>query len=169
MSKSNVLIVLGSDEDLEKFEDCFFILDKFGICYTICEGSPYFNQDEFCQYIREKTKNDVEIIISGSAENSYLAGAVASICSIPVIGVPIRSKNESSVKSMLPIIEMPKGVPIASVGINSVANAALLTVQILAIKDIKLKKQFQEYKKYLALRVKKKDELLQQICKKEGK
>ena len=122
MNKSNVLIVLGSDKDLETFKGCFSMLDKFKIGYTVCEGSPYFNQDEFCNYIREKAEENIEIVIAGSGENSYLAGSVASICSIPVIGVPIRSENESSVKSMLPIIEMPKGVPIASVGINSVAN-----------------------------------------------
>ncbi|TET52860.1 MAG: 5-(carboxyamino)imidazole ribonucleotide mutase [Actinobacteria bacterium] len=155
---AKVAIVMGSKSDLKVMEPARLTLQKFKIKSEERIISAHRNPDKLVAYVREAEKKGIEVFIAGAGKAAHLPGVIAAHTSSPVIGVPVETSDLGGMDSLLSIVQMPRGVPVATVAINGSQNAALLAVQILSIKDKELKKKFEEYKKSLAEPPKKKTE-----------
>jgi 5-(carboxyamino)imidazole ribonucleotide mutase len=161
MPRIDVAILMGSDSDLASFAPAFNVLKDFGVSYEVRVLSAHRSPSQVRAFVEHAPKKGVRVFIAGAGGAAHLAGVVASHTSFPVIGVPIETKSLKGLDSLLSTVQMPKGVPVATVAIGNSANAALLAVQILSIKNAKLQKQLTSYKKSLARQVLKADGLLQ--------
>ncbi len=134
-------IIMGSDSDLHVMNDAAKTLDQLGIEAEICIVSAHRTPDRMYQYAKTAEERGLEVIIAGAGGSAHLPGMVASLTCIPVIGVPVQSKDFEGVDSLLSIVQMPKGVPVAAVSINGAHEAALVAARILSINDTKLRHQ----------------------------
>ena len=150
MSKTLVSIVMGSDSDLEIMRESGKALDEFGIAYEMDVSSAHRSPDRTADFARKAAGRGIQVIIAGAGGAAHLPGVAAAFTPLPVIGVPIESKSLKGLDSLLSIVQMPPGVPVATVGINSARNAGLLAVQILATSDEHLQKALMEFKQKLA-------------------
>lgn len=125
---------MGSRNDWEYMKEAVEILKQFGVDYEARVVSAHRTPEFMMQYAKEAEKRGIEVIIAGAGGAAHLPGMVASITSLPVIGVPIPSKNLNGLDSLLSIVQMPYGVPVATVAIGGAKNAALLAIRILGIK-----------------------------------
>lgn len=132
-------IIMGSDSDLHVMNDAAKILDELGIEAEISIVSAHRTPDRMCQYAKTAEERGLEVIIAGAGGSAHLPGMVASLTCIPVIGVPVQSKDFEGVDSLLSIVQMPKGVPVAAVSINGAREAALIAARILSINDAELR------------------------------
>ncbi len=157
---AKVAIVMGSKSDMGVMEPAAVTLKEFGLKHQLKVLSAHRNPDALTDYIKEASENGVEVFIAGAGKAAHLPGVIASHTVSPVIGVPVKTSDLGGMDSLLSIVQMPSGVPVATVAINGAKNAALLAVQMLALKDAELKQKFTEYKKELATKkaVKKKGE-----------
>src|SRR3990167_2789111 len=153
MKKIFVAIFLGSDSDLSVMSDCAKVLEEFNITYKITISSAHRSPELTIKNIENYYKNGVKIIIAGAGLAAHLAGVIASHFPLPVIGVPLKGGALNGIDSLYSTVQMPPGIPVATVGIDNAKNAGLLAIQILAIADRKLEKKLIEYKKELALGV----------------
>lgn len=163
MKKALVAIILGSDSDLTVMSEAAKTLEEFNINYEITISSAHRSPEKTIKYIEKAYKNGIKVIISGAGLAAHLAGVVAAHFPLPVIGVPLKGGALSGVDSLYSTVQMPPGVPVATVGIDNAKNAGLLAVQILATADKKLEKKLVEYKKSLSEGVEKKAEKLKKI------
>ena len=154
---------MGSDSDLPVVKDAAKILEEFAVHYDIKVISAHRNPDGLTHYIKTSQKNGVKIFIGAAGGAAHLPGVIAAQTTIPVIGIPIKSKSLEGIDSLLSIVQMPPGVPVATVGINAAKNAGLLAIQILALSNIKLQNNFAEYKHKMKIGVEKKSEELEKI------
>ena len=161
--KAQVAIVMGSDSDLEIMSDAAKFLDQIEIPYEILILSTHRAPDETSNFAKNAKEKGIKVIIAGAGGAAALPGAIAAVTTLPVIGVPIKSKSLEGFDSLLSIVQMPSGVPVASVGINSSKNAAILAAQIIAIGDSKVAEKIKEYKKKLSTEVLEKNSKLQKI------
>lgn len=161
--KPIVSIIMGSDSDLPIMKDAAIVLEEFGIAYEITIVSAHRSPTIAHTYGLSLTKRGVHVVIAGAGGAAHLAGVVAALTTIPVIGVPMQTKSVGGVDSLYSIVQMPPGIPVATVGINSAKNAGLLAVSILALSDVKLTKKLSAYKKGLEKGVLQKAEKLQKI------
>ncbi|MDD5361301.1 MAG: 5-(carboxyamino)imidazole ribonucleotide mutase [Ignavibacteria bacterium] len=138
MSKPIVGIIMGSDSDLPVMNQAADILTKFGVSYEIKITSAHRTPDLMASYGRNAYKRGIKVIIAGAGGSAHLPGMCAAYSPIPVIGVPVESKALKGLDSLLSIVQMPYGVPVATVAINNAKNAALLAVKILGASDKKL-------------------------------
>jgi len=154
-------IVMGSDSDLAIMKDAGDILQEFAIEYeyTIC--SAHRLPAETAAYAKEARDRGIEVIIAGAGGAAHLPGVIASYTLLPVIGVPIKTSSLSGIDSLYSIVQMPRGIPVATVAINGSANAALLALQILALYDESIWQRLQEYRSQMAREVREKDQKLQ--------
>ncbi|ADX82464.1 5-(carboxyamino)imidazole ribonucleotide mutase [Sulfolobus islandicus] len=129
-----VAVIMGSRNDWEYMKEAVEILKQFGVDYEARVVSAHRTPEFMMQYAKEAEKRGIEVIIAGAGGAAHLPGMVASITSLPVIGVPIPSKNLNGLDSLLSIVQMPYGVPVATVAIGGAKNAALLAIRILGIK-----------------------------------
>ncbi|ADB86942.1 5-(carboxyamino)imidazole ribonucleotide mutase [Saccharolobus islandicus] len=129
-----VAVIMGSRNDWEYMKEAVEILKQFGVDYEARVVSAHRTPEFMMQYAKEAEKRGIEVIIAGAGGAAHLPGMVASLTSLPVIGVPIPSKNLNSLDSLLSIVQMPYGVPVATVAIGGAKNAALLAIRILGIK-----------------------------------
>lgn len=129
-----VSIIMGSQSDLEQMSPAKEILKQFGIAYEIKVLSAHRTPDETLKYAEEAHKRGIEVIIAGAGGAAHLPGVIAAKTLLPVIGVPIKSKALNGLDSLLAIVQMPTGVPVATVAIDGSANAALLAIRILSVK-----------------------------------
>ncbi|MGM0365402.1 MAG: 5-(carboxyamino)imidazole ribonucleotide mutase [Actinomycetota bacterium] len=141
-----VAIVMGSSSDEEVMKPAANILKKFGVGYDLFILSAHRMPHKTAEFAAGAEKKGYEIIIAGAGKAAHLPGVIASQTTLPVIGVPVRTSDLGGLDSLLSIVQMPSGVPVATVAINGSKNAALLAVQILSVKDQKLKKQYTQYK-----------------------
>lgn len=125
---------MGSRNDWEYMKEAVEILKQFGVDYEARVVSAHRTPEFMMQYAKEAEKRGIEVIIAGAGGAAHLPGMVASLTSLPVIGVPIPSKNLNGLDSLLSIVQMPYGVPVATVAIGGAKNAALLAIRILGIK-----------------------------------
>lgn len=137
---------MGSDSDLSVMKDAATALDEFRIPYEITVVSAHRAPDRMVTYAKTAKKRGLEVIIAGAGGASHLPGMIASMTSIPVIGVPIKTSNLDGLDSLLSIVQMPPGVPVATVAINGARNAALLACQILGIKRKDVSDKMVKYK-----------------------
>lgn len=144
--EKKVGIIMGSDSDLEVMKEAAKIMDDFGISYEITVVSAHRTPERMFTYAKEARGRGLQVIIAGAGGAAHLPGMVASITTLPVIGVPVKLKTMDGLDSLLSIVQMPGGVPVATVAINNAKNAGLLAVQILALQDAKLSEAMQKYK-----------------------
>ncbi|WP_054692190.1 5-(carboxyamino)imidazole ribonucleotide mutase [Syntrophomonas palmitatica] len=156
-------IIMGSDSDLAIMKEAGDILEQFGVDfeYTIC--SAHRLPAETANYASGAADRGIKIIIAGAGGAAHLPGVIAAYTVLPVIGVPIKTSTLSGVDSLYSIVQMPKGIPVATVAINGAANAALLAVEVLAINDEGLRQKLIEYRDKMAGEVRAKDQRLKEI------
>ena len=148
-------VVLGSDSDLEAMRPCLATLDDFGVPYELRVISAHRTPDEAHQFAATAADRGLGVIIAAAGGAAHLAGVLAGLTTLPVIGVPIQTSALSGLDSLLSTIQMPAGVPVATVAIgkSGATNAAVLAVQILATADPALRAKLVQYKAGLADRV----------------
>ena len=146
----SVTIIMGSKSDLPIMEAARITLKEFGVNCEERILSAHRNPKKLAAYVNEATGNGIEVFIAGAGKAAHLPGVIASLTTSPVIGVPIKTTDLGGMDSLLSIVQMPSGVPVATVAINGAKNAALLAIQILALKDKVLKNKLEQYKKELA-------------------
>lgn len=137
---------MGSDSDLEVMKEAAKVMDEFGVQYEITVVSAHRTPERMFEYARDARGRGLKVIIAGAGGAAHLPGMVAAITTLPVIGVPVQLKTLSGLDSLLSIVQMPGGVPVASVAINNAKNAGLLAVQILSVADDTLAVALQNYK-----------------------
>lgn len=150
MKKTQVAILMGSDSDLPIMEEAAEILKEFGVKYMITVISAHRTPDRAFTFAKEAQSNGIKVIIAGAGGAAHLAGIIAGTSILPVIGVPVMSKTLSGIDSLYSTVQMPPGVPVATVAINGAKNAGILAIQILATSDKQLTKKIINYKKGLA-------------------
>jgi 5-(carboxyamino)imidazole ribonucleotide mutase len=132
---SDVAIIMGSDSDWPTMESAANVLDDFGISYTAEVVSAHRMPDEMAQFAKSAAKSGYKVIIAGAGGAAHLPGMVASLTALPVIGVPVPLANLEGMDSLLSIVQMPAGIPVATVGIGNAKNAGILAARILATSD----------------------------------
>ena len=160
---AKVGIVMGSDSDLPIMSKAAEILDKFGIDYDMTVISAHRMPDIFFDYANSAEEKGYKVIIAGAGGAAHLPGMLAAIFQLPVIGVPIHTKSLGGVDSLYSIVQMPGGIPVATVAINGGLNAGLLAAKILAASDDELLKKLKDYKAGLKDGVVAKAEKLEKI------
>ncbi len=146
-------IVLGSDSDLPKVEETASVLRDFGVPYEMTIASAHRNPDLAATYARDAEKRGIAVIIAGAGMAAHLPGVLAAYTCLPVIGVPLQGGALNGIDALYSIVQMPPGVPVATVAVNGARNAALLAIQMLGTKDSGLREKFRAYKKELAEKV----------------
>ena len=132
---SDVAIIMGSDSDWPTMEGAANVLDEFGISYTAEVVSAHRMPEEMADFAKNAAKNGYKVIIAGAGGAAHLPGMVASLTALPVIGVPVPLANLEGMDSLLSIVQMPAGIPVATVGIGNAKNAGILAARILATAD----------------------------------
>lgn len=143
----NVAIIMGSDSDLTVMKEAALVLEHFGVTYDLTVVSAHRTPKRMYDYATNAHTKGIKVIIAGAGGAAHLPGMVASLTHLPVIGVPVKSSNLNGEDSLLSIVQMPPGVPVATVAINGAKNAGLLAVQILATSDAELTSKMIVYKK----------------------
>ena len=143
MAKPLVSIVMGSDSDLEIMREAGKALDEFGIAYEIDVTSAHRSPDRTADYARKAAERGIRVIIAGAGGAAHLAGVIAAHTTLPVIGVPIPSTSLQGMDSLLAIVQMPAGIPVATVAIGKpgATNAGILAAQIIGVADAAIAKK----------------------------
>ena len=138
MSAPVVGVVMGSDSDLPVMQSAVDVLGELGIGHEVRVTSAHRTPDEMIQYGKDAADRGIQVIIAGAGGAAHLPGMLASVTILPVIGVPVRTSALSGMDSLLSIVQMPRGVPVATVAVDNATNAALLAARILALSDPEL-------------------------------
>ena len=146
---SDVAIIMGSDSDWPIMEDAAKVLDSLGISYDADVVSAHRMPLEMVEFAQSAQSKGYKVIIAGAGGAAHLPGMVASLTTLPVIGVPVPLKNLDGMDSLLSIVQMPAGIPVATVGIGNAKNAGILAARILGISDEKISQQVAEHLKEL--------------------
>jgi 5-(carboxyamino)imidazole ribonucleotide mutase len=156
-------IIMGSDSDLTVMQAAADILNQFGVTFEINIVSAHRTPVRMMEYASSAVERGLKIIIAGAGGAAHLPGMVASLTTLPVIGVPVKSSNSiDGWDSILSILQMPNGVPVATVALNAAKNAGILAAEILGIYDEGLSKKLIEYKKEMKEEIEKKAERMAQ-------
>lgn len=161
MKKPIIGIIMGSDSDLEVMSEAAKILDVFDVSYELTIVSAHRTPNRMNEYAKQAAKKGIQIIIAGAGGSAHLPGMTASHTTLPVIGVPIKTKSLEGLDSLLSIVQMPPGIPVATVSINGAKNAALLAVKILSLNDKTLLTKLEEFQSNLEHEVLEKAEKLE--------
>ena len=154
---SKVSILMGSDSDLPVMGKAAKMLEEFGIGYEMKVISAHREPDVFVDYAKSAEERGIEVINAGAGGAAHLPGMCAALFNLPVIGVPIHTKALGGVDSLYSIVQMPSGIPVATVAIDGAANAALLAAKMLSISDKELREKLAVYKEELKNQVVAKD------------
>ena len=160
---AQVGIVMGSDSDLAVMKQAAEILEQFGITYDMTILSAHREVDEFFTYAKSAEEKGYKVIIAGAGMAAHLPGMCAAIFPLPVIGVPMHTTSLGGRDSLYSIVQMPSGIPVATVAINGGKNAGILAAKMLAMSDPQLLQKVKEYKESLKEEVKAKDARLQEV------
>ena len=152
---------MGSDSDLPVMKEAAAVLDQLQIDYELTIVSAHRTPDRLMEYAKDASERGLEVIIAGAGGAAHLPGMVASFTHLPVIGVPVQSKTMSGLDSLYSIVQMPPGVPVATVAINGAKNAGLLAAQILGVADSNIKSSIVAYKQSMKEEVESKASLLE--------
>ncbi len=150
-------IVMGSDSDLQVMAGAGEALDLFGVVYEASIASAHRHPEKVARYARGAAEAGLKVIIAGAGGAAHLPGVIASYTALPVIGVPVEGSPLEGLDSLLAIVQMPRGVPVATVAVNGAFNAGLLAVQILALENRGLQERLARYRRDLAAQVEEKD------------
>jgi 5-(carboxyamino)imidazole ribonucleotide mutase len=164
MSKPLVSIVMGSDSDLEIMREAAKALDEFGIAYEIDVTSAHRSPDRTADFARKAAERGIRVIIAGAGGAAHLAGVIAAHTTLPVIGVPIPSTSLNGMDSLLSTVQMPAGIPVATVAIGrpGATNAGILVAQIIALGDASVAKKLEAHREKLARGVEEKSKKLRE-------
>ncbi len=160
---AKVGIVMGSDSDLPVMSKAAEILEQFGIDYEMTIISAHREPDLFFQWAKSAEEKGFKVIIAGAGKAAHLPGMCAAIFPLPVIGIPMKTSDLGGVDSLYSIVQMPSGIPVATVAINGGANAGILAAKILAASDPSLLKKVKDYSGRLKEDVEQKADLLQKL------
>lgn len=163
MSKAVVGIIMGSDSDLPVMSAAAAMCEEFGLAYEVDIVSAHRTPAKLVKYATSAEDRGLKVIIAGAGGAAHLPGMVASETSLPVIGVPVRSSSLDGMDSLLSIVQMPGGVPVATVAINGAKNAGILAAQIIGASDGSLRKKITDYKKNMKKEVEAKSQKLQKL------
>lgn len=154
MEKALVGIIMGSQSDLPVMKEAAMILEELGVAFEVNIVSAHRTPQKMFDYATNAEKSGIKVIIAGAGGAAHLPGMVASITSLPVIGVPVKSSNSiDGWDSILSILQMPAGVPVATVALNGARNAGILAAQILATADNSLMEKVKAFKLALKSRI----------------
>lgn len=160
---AKVGILMGSDSDLPVMKKACEMLDKFGVEYEMKIISAHRMPDIFVDYAKTAEERGIKVIIAGAGGAAHLPGMCAALFGLPVIGVPIQSQALGGLDALYSIVQMPSGIPVATVAINGAANAGILAAKILAVSDDELRKKLEAYKEEMKNGVVAKDEKLERL------
>jgi 5-(carboxyamino)imidazole ribonucleotide mutase len=150
MNDPKVGIIMGSDSDLEVFSEAAKILEEFGVVYDMTVGSAHRTPERAQKFASTARERGLRVLIAGAGGAAHLAGVIAAHTTLPVIGLPVKAKSLDGLDSLLSTVQMPPGIPVATVGINAGKNAGLVAIQILATGDEALAEKLSAYKKKMA-------------------
>ena len=148
-----VVILMGSKSDLEIMKKASAILDDFNVPYEMKVISAHRTPDLMFEFAKNAKDNGVDVIIAGAGGAAHVPGMIAAITPVPVIGVPIWSKDFNGTDALLSIVQMPSGIPVATVGIDRAANAALLAIRMLAMNNEELYQKLLDYQETMKEKV----------------
>lgn len=161
MTKPQVGIVMGSDSDLSIMKEAVKVLRQFGIESELIVASAHRTPYKALQYAEQAEEKGIDVLIAGAGAAAALPGVLAAVTTVPVIGVPINATPLQGLDALYAIVQMPSGIPVATVAINGAKNAGILAAQILAVKDPALRQQLKEYKEKMAQEVEVKSQRVQ--------
>lgn len=148
-----VVILMGSKSDLEIMKKASAILDEFSVPYEMKVISAHRTPDLMFEFAKNAKNNGIDVIIAGAGGAAHVPGMIAAITPVPVIGVPIWSKDFNGTDALLSIVQMPSGIPVATVGIDRAANAALLAIRMLAMNNNDLYQKLLDYQEKMKEKV----------------
>ena len=164
---AKVGIVMGSDSDMPIMAKAAEILDKFGIDYEMTIISAHREPDIFFEWAKSAEEKEIKVIIAGAGKAAHLPGMCAALFPMPVVGIPMKTSDLGGVDSLYSIVQMPSGIPVATVAINGGANAGILAAKILATSDAELLQKLKNYSEDMKNDVVKKADKLESIGYKE--
>lgn len=164
---ATVGIVMGSDSDMPVMAKAAEILDKFGIDYEMKIISAHREPDIFFEWAKGAEARGTKVIIAGAGKAAHLPGMCAALFPMPVIGIPMKTSDLGGVDSLYSIVQMPSGIPVATVAINGGQNAGILAAKILATSDVDLLQKLKDYSEEMKNQVVEKDAKLQEVGYKE--
>lgn len=164
-SKPVVAVIMGSQSDWPVMKEACDVLDAFGVPYEKQILSAHRTPDDMREFAITARINGIKVIIAGAGGAAHLPGMTAAYTTLPVIGVPVQSKALSGVDSLYSIVQMPKGIPVATVAINNASNAGILAVQILSIEDLKLAVKIETFRQRQSQDVKESNKVLKKKTK----
>ena len=162
---AKVAIVMGSDSDMPIMKKAAEFLDQMGIDFEMTIISAHREPDIFFEWAKGAKDRGVKVIIAGAGKAAHLPGMCAALFPMPVIGIPMKTSDLGGVDSLYSIVQMPGGIPVATVGVNAAKNAALLAAQILAVGDDELMAKLIKMREDMAEQVRQKDIALQEKLK----
>ena len=163
MDKPLVGIIMGSDSDLPLMQDAAKTLEDLGISYQITIVSAHRTPDRMYAYAKSAAGSGLKVIIACAGGSAHLPGMVASLTTLPVIGVPRQLRSFKGIDSLLSIVQMPAGIPVATVAIDGAKNAGILAARIIGTNDKKVQKRLEQYQKELASQVEEKAGKLEKL------
>ncbi len=156
-----VAVVMGSKSDFEAVKPALKALKKFGVPFFVRVLSAHRTPDEVHELVNNAEKENVGVFIAAAGKAAHLAGVIAGLSTLPVIGIPMKSSTMDGLDSLLSVVQMPSGVPVATVAIGGSENAGILAAQILALGDKELAQKLKDYKKEMQAKVLKDDASIQ--------
>ena len=150
-------VIMGSDSDLPVMQGAIEALDEFGVAHEVRIVSAHRTPDVMWDYAKHAAERGLRVIIAGAGGAAHLPGMTASMTPLPVIGVPVPLANLDGLDALLSIVQMPAGIPVATVAVGNARNAGLLAVRILGSSDLDLQRRMEMYQDGLAAMVKEKD------------
>ena len=162
MGNPKVGIVMGSDSDLKIMQDAVKVLRDFGVESELVVASAHRTPYKALQYAETAEERGIEVIIAGAGAAAHLGGVLAAVTTLPVIGVPINATALNGLDALYAMVQMPSGIPVATVAINGAKNAGILAAQILSVKEPELRKQLKAYKEKMVQEVEIKNQRVQE-------
>ncbi|MEZ2240905.1 5-(carboxyamino)imidazole ribonucleotide mutase [Microcoleus sp.] len=163
MNQPTVGIIMGSDSDLPTMKDAIAVCEEFNIPCEVAIVSAHRTPERMVEYAQNAHQRGLKVIIAGAGGAAHLPGMVASLTPLPVIGVPVPSRHLQGLDSLYSIVQMPGGIPVATVAIGNSKNAGLLAVQILAVYQPELLERVQQYRRSLSESVMEKQHQLEEL------
>lgn len=157
----HVAVVMGSDSDLPVVKKAFAVLDDFGVSYDAALASAHRTPEKLSRFVADEEKKGASVFIAGAGMAAALPGVVASLTTKPVVGIPLSGAKLDGMDALLSIVQMPSGMPVATVAIDGAKNAALLAIQMGALSDEGLAAKYRTYREDMARAIYEKDEKLQ--------
>lgn len=165
LKKPRAAVVMGSDSDFPTVKVCINMLKDFGVEVDVSVISAHRTPDRAAEYARNAESNGIDVIIAAAGKAAHLPGVLAAYTPLPVIGIPLKSSTLDGLDSLLSVVQMPPGIPVATVAVDGAENAALLAVQILSLGYNGLREAMKQYKKKLAEKVAQKDNAVKEQVK----